>query len=164
MAWPLLIPIRMGHRSSATSLCGSETQEAATCAQSGWRAGVASRRGRPTVLLVGSDVTERARQAWTLRVAGWHVEECSLGEDAAGVADACDADVVVVDLRDAPADAAATLRLLQVSRAPTIACTADATQARQARDAGCDALLARYRDPAELHRTAERFLLTRWAC
>ncbi|HEY1696994.1 MAG TPA: hypothetical protein VGG39_32770 [Polyangiaceae bacterium] len=123
-----------------------------------------SRRGRPTVLLVGTEVTERARQAWTLRVGGWHVEECSLGEDAAAMADACDADVIVVDMRDAPAEAAATLRLLRASRAPTIACTADATQARRARGAGCDALLVRYRDPAELHRSAERFLLTRWAC
>jgi CheY-like chemotaxis protein len=119
------------------------------------------------VLLVDDDEATRELYAWCLRAAGWIVEGVASGEDALLAARLFEPDVNVMDLRLPVIDGLEATRQPKSSDVtrdiPIVACSGfDLERAENlARQAGCDAFVAKPCAPDDLRALVERLLTRR---
>ncbi len=116
------------------------------------------------MLLVDDDESTRELYAWSLRAAGWIVEGVASGEDALLAARLFEPNVIVMDLRLPVVDGLEATRRLKASDVtkdiPVVAFSGfDLEQAdRLARQAGCDAFVAKPCAPDDLRALLEKLL------
>jgi len=119
---------------------------------------------RPLVLVVDDFEDNRAMYAEYLSYSGFDVEQASNGEEALELAHRLDPDVVVMDLSLPVMDGWEATRRLKADAStrhiPVIALTGHALagHSRGARDAGCDAFLAKPCLPADLVAKVEELI------
>lgn len=121
-------------------------------------------RPRPRALVVEDDRDARELYAWCLRAAGWVVQEVTTGSEAVVFAETSVPDVIIMDLCLPVLGGLEAARLLKQSEStrnvPIVACTAvdPARMEPLAREAGCDAFLAKPLTPESLQRVLEELL------
>lgn len=115
-------------------------------------------RLRPRVLIVEDNDTTREMYAWSMRAAGWLVEEAADGEAALYAAVLFEPDVIVMDLRLPGLDgieATRRLRETELTRdIPIVACSA-LNRAEDAKNAGCSAFVTKPCPPEDLRALVE---------
>lgn len=116
---------------------------------------------RPRVLIVDDEEDTRDMYAWCMRAAGWIVEAVANGEEALFLTPAFEPDVIVMDLRLPVIDGLQATRRLKANEAtghiPVVACSGLdwARVEALARQAGCDAFVAKPCQPEELRAVVE---------
>jgi two-component system cell cycle response regulator DivK len=115
-------------------------------------------RLRPRVLIVEDNDTTREMYAWSMRAAGWLVEEAADGEAGLYAAALFEPDVIVMDLR-LPVldgiDATRRLRETELTRhIPIVACSA-LNRSEDAKNAGCSAFVTKPCLPEDLRALVE---------
>jgi CheY-like chemotaxis protein len=116
-------------------------------------------RLRPRVLIVEDNDATREMYAWSLRAAGWHVEEAANGAAALYAAALLEPDVIVMDLRLPVLDGIETTRRLKETELtrhiPIVACSALDRAAADALNAGCSAFVTKPCPPEDLRALVE---------
>jgi two-component system cell cycle response regulator DivK len=120
-------------------------------------------RLRPRVLIVEDNDTTREMYAWSMRAAGWIVEEAVDGEAALYAAALFEPDVIVMDLRLPVLDGIEATRRLRVTELtrhiPIVACSA-LNRAEDAKNAGCSAFVTKPCPPEDLRALVESLART----
>ena len=116
-------------------------------------------RLQPRVLIVEDNDTTREMYAWSMRAAGWLVEEAANGEAALYAAALFEPDVIVMDLRLPVLDGVEVTRRLKETELtrhiPIVACSALDRAAADALNAGCSAFVTKPCPPEDLRALVE---------
>ncbi len=111
-------------------------------------------RLQPRVLIVEDNDTTREMYAWSMRAAGWLVEEAANGEAALYAAALFEPDVIVMDLRLPVLDGIEATRRLKETELtrhiPIVACSALDRAEAEAKNAGCSAFVTKPCPPEDL--------------
>ena len=138
--------------SGASQRHGSGPRRLADSPTSGFRL-------QPRVLIVEDDDTTREMYAWSMRAAGWLVEEAANGEAALYAAALFEPDVIVMDLRLPVLDGIEATRRLKETELtrhiPIVACSALDRAAADAKNAGCSAFVPKPCPPEDLRALVE---------
>lgn len=122
-------------------------------------------RLQPRVLIVEDNDTTREMYAWSMRAAGWLVEEAADGEAALYAAALFEPDVIVMDLRLPVLDGIEAMRCLKETELtrhiPIVACSALDHAMADAKNAGCSAFVAKPCPPDDLRALVERLVRSR---
>jgi two-component system cell cycle response regulator DivK len=116
-------------------------------------------RLQPRVLIVEDNDTTREMYAWSMRAAGWLIEEAADGEAALYAAALFEPDVIVMDLRLPVLDGIEAMRCLKETELtrhiPIVACSALDHAVADARNAGCSAFVVKPCPPEDLRALVE---------
>jgi len=118
-------------------------------------------RAPPRVLIVEDSETTRELYAWSLRAAGWRVEEVATGEAALLAAALLIPDVIILDLGLPGIDGVEVTRRLKEQELtrdiPIVVCSglSSASASEAAKSAGCIAFVTKPYSPDDLRALAE---------
>ncbi len=119
-------------------------------------------RVRPRVLIVDDHDDTREMYTWCLRAAGWFVESVSNGAQALQLVLTFEPHVVVMDLGMPVLDGLETTRWLKQNEdtkgVPVVAVTGSGMTPTEAREAGCDAFVAKPCEPEKLRQLLEELV------
>jgi CheY-like chemotaxis protein len=122
-------------------------------------------RLQPRVLIVEDNDSTREMYAWSMRAAGWRVEEAANGEAALYAAALLQPDIIVMDLRLPVLDGIEATRRLKETELtrhiPIVVCSALDRAAADALSAGCSAFVTKPCPPEDLRALVERLARNR---